>query len=269
MVAVCGAAETVTFHKQPGAVGQRMVQTACVHTRTVQTYEQSNQIISSEDRDIRNTQSRHITTVSTEPPIVDVAYARADVRIGKNRFFAKKEELPVDGKTYRVSRVGETLKITDVSGSTPPPVELRIVEKTMSWVGRPNELAEFLNGRTVTKGDRLTLPPPIADRMFGGAVGMQSIQQATLALEQIKRIHGHRCGHFRVMLTGTPSGDTSKQVTVEGVIAVQIDTCRTVVADVASDLDIVEVRGPKGATFTVRNTGKVELLIKAEFDKSL
>ena len=263
------SAETITFRKQSTTVGQRMVQTAFVHTATQQTYEQSNQIISEEDREVRNTQVRHITTVAMEPPAVDVTYVQANLRIGKNRFFAKRESLPVEQKTYRVTRAGEDLQIRDKNGHLPPIAERKIVERTMSWVGKPNELAEFLNGRTVAVTERIDLPPTVAAKIFGGAVGMKTIAQATLTLRKIKRVGGESCGEFNVHLVGSPMGDAAKQSTVTGKIAVQANTCRTTLAEVESDLDMAEKRGPTGATFTVRNRGKVQLKIKADFDKSL
>lgn len=263
------AENTITFTKQSSQPGQKMVQRSMVHTACVQSYEQSNQVISTSDRDVSNTQVRNITTVSTSPPVVQVSYTEASLREGKNRLFAKKTSQPVENKSYRVSRNGEILKVVNQHGETPPPEETAIVEKTMSWVGRPNELAEFLNGQTLALQQRLVLPKNVAAKIFGGAVGMDTVQSATLALKQIKVIRGAKCGVFQVDLIGTVPEDGSAPLEVQGMLTVQADTCRTASAEVKSDLDVTEERGPTGGKFTVKNKGKVHIAIHAAFDEPL
>ena len=262
-------AEQLTFTKQVAQSGQKMVQHAQVHTDCRQTYEQSNQIISATDRAVRSTQVRQITTLAVQPPVVQVTYSEAYLRIGKNRLLAKKIDQPVAQKTYRVRRIDGELHITGVSGNQPPVEELQIVESTMSWVGQPNELAEFLQGMAVSVAERLDLPPSVASKIFAGAVGMGSVQEASLTLTQIKRINGAQCGVFAVRVVGSPTGNESKPLHVNGNISVEADTCRTAVVAVESDLDVSEQRGPQGATFTVKNRGTVRIAIKADFDQSL
>ena len=151
------------------------------------------------------------------------------------------------------------------SGAPPPEAERAIVESTMSWVGRPNELAEFLDGQTITLGQQLVLPENVAAKIFGGAVGMDSIQSASLTLKKIKTVNDAKCGVFQVGLVGTVPEDGDDPLVVEGMLTVQADTCRTAAAEVKSDLDVSEERGPAGAKFTVKNKGKVHIAIQAEF----
>lgn len=263
------AAEQITFTKQAAQPGQKMVQHALVHTDCVLTYEQSNQVISETDRAVRSTQVRQITTLAVQPPVVQVTYSEANLRVGKNRLLAKRTEQPVAKKTYRVRRIDGDLQITNLSGDQPPEEELQIVKSTMSWVGQPNELAEFLHGRTVSVDERLVLPSTVANKIFGGAVGLDSVHEASLTLTQIKRINGARCGEFAVSLVGNPNGNRAKRLKVGGKISVEANTCRTAAVGVESDLDVTEERGPKGATFTVKNRGTVRIAIKADFDQSL
>jgi hypothetical protein len=244
-----------------------MVQHAFVHTKSVQTYEQSQQIISETEREVRNTQVRNITTVAMKPSVVEVTYQEAHLRVGKNRFLAKKSPQPVEQKTYRVQRIGSELQVTDPAGNQPPDDELRIVASTMSWVGQPNQLAEFLHGRTVSLKEQLVLPPAVAAKIFGGAVGMGTIQRASLTLAQVKRINGAQCGVFEVTLIGTPTGNDAKQLETHGQISVETDSCRTAIAEIESELDVSEERGPVGATFTVKNRGQVRIAIKANFSE--
>lgn len=266
---IANAQKQITFAKRPTQAGQTMVQHALVHTDSVQTYEQSNQVISETDREVRNTQVRHITNLATNPPVVQVTFTEAHLRVGKNRFLAKKTPQSVAQKTYRVCRNGDTLQVTDLAGNQPPADELRIVESTMSWVGQPNQLAEFLNGRTVSEAEELVLPPSVAAKIFGGAVGIETIQQASLMLERVKRINGSQCGVFDVTLIGTPTANDAKQIRIKGQISVEANTCRTAVAEINSELDVSEERGPVGATFTVKNRGKVRIAIRADFADEL
>lgn len=267
---ICTGAETITFTKQVSQPGQSMVQQSFVHMDTVQSYEQSNQVISKENREIRKKQVRLIQTVSASPAVVNVTYTEAHREEGKNRLFAKKKPEPVLNKSYQVTREGEELKVVNANGVAPPSDELEIVKSTMSWVGRPNEMAEFLNGRTIAVKQQIELPEEVAARMFGGKVGIGKIDRAVLTLKKIKTIHGAKCGVFGVDLIGrtvvSPVVEENERLEVEGEISVQADTCRTAVAEVASDVDLTEERGPSGATFTVKNKGKLRIAVNAKFD---
>lgn len=265
-----GADNKITFHKQTSQPGHRMVQRSFVHVDTIQSYEQSNQLISKTNREVRKTQVRKIKTVSTTPAVVQVTYAEAHLQEGKNRLFAKKKPEPVQHKSYEVTRDGEELRVVNADGSVPPRAE---VQSTMSWVGRPNEIAEFLNGRTVAVHEQIDLPEKVAAKMFGGNLGMGRIESAALELEKIKNINGAKCGVFTVALIGhpatSPNEPAGQPLNVRGKVYVQADTCRTALVQVDSDLDLSEQRGPAGAQFTVKNRGKIHIAINASFGEAL
>ncbi len=260
--------KAVTFVFQPVINGQQITQQVSIRTNATRTFEQSEQIISSSDYHILNDQIRHITVLHADPKDsarIRVKYARANVKVGKG-LSAKRQPQPVAEKSYIVTRVDGKLQVTDLRGNTPPEEELEIVRSNMQWVGQPNPLAQFLNGRTVMLGESLQLPRHLAADLFGAANGLGEIDRVTLTLRRIRRVRGRECGVFDAVLIGeSPAGDTPN-VRIRGDIAVEIATCRSMDIKMDATLDAKEQRGPAGATFTVSNRGKVRIAIEVTYN---
>lgn len=260
--------KAVTFGAQPVIAGQRITQQVSIRTNATRTFEQSGQIISSTDYDILNDQIRHITVMVADPRSstrIQVKYARAMVKVGRG-FTAKSQAQPVAGKSYQVARVDGELQVTDLQGHTPPEEELHIVRSNMQWVGQPNPLAQFLNGRTVMLGESLQLPKQLAADLFGEANELGQVDRVMLRLQRIRNVRGRECGVFDALLIGeSPAGDTPN-VRSRGDIAVEIASCRSLNIKMDATLDAKEQRGPAGATFTVSNRGKVRIAIEARYD---
>lgn len=268
---IAAAEKTVTFATQPVIRGQQITQQVSIRTNATRTYEQSGQTISSSDYDILNDQTRHIMILKADPPAsatIRVKYTRATVKVGKG-LTAKSHPQPVAKKSYFVTRVDGELQVTDLQGSTPPEKELEIVRSNMQWVGQPNPLAQFLNGRTVMVGESLELPQHLAADLFGAASGFGEVDRVTLTLRRIRRVRGRECGVFDAAVIGESQVGDTPNVWIRGDIVVEIATCRSMDIKMDATLDSKEQRGPDGATFTVSNRGKVRIAIEATYNDRL
>jgi hypothetical protein len=70
-------------------------------------------------------------------------------------------------------------------------------------------------------------------------------------------------------MLGHPATVRAATARFAGRLAIEIETCRTVLIEVQSGFDLEEERGPAGATFTVSNRGTVKIAIKATYSHSL
>ncbi len=198
------------------------------------------------------------------PTRLKVTYARAILKAGRS-ILAKSQHQPVEKKSYLVARVDGALTVTDIQGNTPPEEELDIVRSNMQWVGQPNPLAKFLNGRTVTTGDSLQLPKLVAADLLGGTDGLGVVDRVTLRLKQVRELHGSKCGVFDAVLIADSSVGERPKVVIVGEIAVEAATCRSMEISMDTTLAVQEQRGPVGATFTVSTRGKVRIAIQATY----
>lgn len=264
------ADQTVTFVFQPVLSGQQIKQQVSIRTNTTTTYEQSQQIISSSDNNDLNEQIRQITVLESDPKStrIEVTYSRAILKAGKS-ILAKSRPQSVDKQSYIVTRIDGELMVTDKHGNTPPEQELDIVRSNMQWVGQPNPLAQFLNGRTITLGESLQLPKHLATDLIGGANGLGAVDRVTLKLKQIRKLRGRRCGVFDAVLVADSVARDKPKVRIVGDIAIEIATCRSMDIKMDTNLDLREQRGPVGATFTVSNRGQVRIAIKATYGNRL
>lgn len=261
-------AESVTFTFQQPQNGQRIHQEVDSRTKVQTTFEQSNQLISSESKNSLLQQVREILILEADPSKtvrVQVTYTRA-VRKNRGKLLDRPKPQPVAGKTYLVQRIGDVLQVTYPDVTQPSAEEVLIVQANMRAVGRTNPLAKFLDGRTIQIGQRLQLPHNLAADMLGGSDALKTAETVFLTLSRTKRINGQRAAVFKAEILGPYTDDGIRSIQSEGEIIVAIATCRTLRAQMDAKVALVEERGPKGATFTVSNVGKVHLKIEARYE---
>ena len=190
------AAAAITFTSQSPTRGHRIHQTVDVRTKANVVFEQSQQVIFDENRDERNRQQRDVEVLETgpDPPtLARVTYAKATTK-ELNQLGHRATPQPVAGKTYLVARVDGELQVTYPDGRQPPRDEWAIVAANMRSLGKPNPLAQFLNGRTVQIGEQLTLPPHIAKELLGESVRFQEADRITLRLRPNAGSQSSRAG---------------------------------------------------------------------------
>ena len=179
---------------------------------------------------------------------------------------AKPTPQPVEGKTYRVRRDGETLLINDEAGEIPPLVEYEIVSLNMESLGRPNPLADYLAGQTITVGQKITLPNAVAEKLLGLGDEMGSVSRFELTLQQVSnRSHGVACAEFLASIEAGSNDSSQMRLSVEGPLVIEVDTCRAVEANFTGPIGMSETRGSLSTTYQMIGTGNMTVRIASDY----
>lgn len=261
--------QSLTFRNQPPEVGQRIWQHATVFANVTTRYTQRGQMISQSNRTLTREQIRRITIISRDSAghaTVRLQYEKARKSLTQRGLVPELKDQPVRGKTYIVSRPEEKLIVTYEDGSTPPKDEVEIVEKNMVSIGRANPLSKFLDGKTVFVGDRLVLPPELAKELgWNGEYG--DISDVALRLKSAKSIGERWCGIFSSEINGKSAMAEGAATQMLGDIAIEVESCRTLSANMQVQLNSEQQRGPEGHTFTVAHRGRVNLNTQSRYLK--
>jgi hypothetical protein len=175
---------------------------------------------------------------------------------------------PVQGKTYLCHREpGDdgALIVTDETGSSPPADEYEIVSQQMEMVGRPNPLAKFLSGRTVTVGEKLTLPKEVAAQIFNLSNKFGEVTQFTLTLQKAEHEGSARQAVFLASVEAASSDASQMRLQVDGPLLVQVDTCRATSIGLVGPIGMAETRGTYSTSYQVIGTGRLQLKIASEY----
>ena len=264
------AVQSATFTRMPSTEGQRIEQSTRSKSNLQTTYQQSGQVISSDSKNETTRQRRLVTVLETQAQsgaiAVQVTYQSATKKT-RAGFLARPKPQPVAGKSYIVERVGDELAVTYPDGSPPPPAELGIVKVTMQSVGKPNPLANFLDGRTVRLNEVLTLPKEVGDELLGAWLGKDALP-VTIKMVKVQNLTtatgSEPAATFEIQMS-CRNADGEPTVSSSGQIIVGILNCRTLNLKMAANVDLTEQRGPDSASFTVVNVGNVEMEMSASY----
>ncbi len=256
-------AEEVTFRHEPSQNGQRIWQHVTVFADTMTTYEQGGQKISQEHRYYTKEQIRRVTVLDARPGPdhrVQVLFEKAqETRTARGK--APKIKLqPVQGKTYIVQRVEDQLNVLDEGGRPADEQEASIVRESMQFVGRPNPLALFLHGRTVSVGESLLLPRDTAESLVGWKESFGSVDSVAITL---KETDATGIAIFETQIEGRPVPELNNRTRMTGQLHITPEACRTVATHLKADLAVHETRGPQGHTFTVSHEGQSNIHTQA------
>ncbi len=257
-----------TFRYQSPREGQNIWQHVTMFANLTTTYQQAGQTISHANQTVTREQIRRLVVLnaSTLPTTkVRVLYEKAVETVMERGRDPEVRAQPVAGKAYVVDRPQEELRVVYEDGSEPTRAEVAIVKQNMQAVGRRNALAAFLQGKTVRIGERLDVPPELAEQLLGWKSEYGSVQSITLTLREFTEVEGERCAVFAARLSGVPGGTQTKPTEMVGDLQIEIATCRTLSADMQAQLSTREQRGPEGHTFTVASRGQARLHNQARF----
>ncbi len=193
--------------------------------------------------------------------VKEIAAGTAAGKLGDSELAAQ----PVQGKAYRVRRDGETLLITDDKGAVPPLDEYEIVALNMEMLGRPNPLADFLAGKTLTIGQRIALPNHVAEKLMGLGGEMGEVTQFELKLQKIATVDGRTCAIFQSNIEAASNDSSQMRLAVDGPLAIEADSCRAVEANFSGPIGMSETRGSLTATYQMSGTGKMTVHIASKY----
>ena len=267
------AGQSVTFGRRAPQVGDQLEQNLAVRLRLDTLVRQNQQVIEKSKTVLCRQQRRVVTTTHIKDGITvavlvryteaakEIATGTAEGKLGESKLAAQ----PVQGKAYRVRRDGEALLVTDEKGAVPPLDEYEIVALNMDSLGRPNPLADFIAGKTITIGERIALPNQVAEKLMGLGGEMGEVTQFELTLKGVTKINGQNCAVFLANIEAASTDSSQMRLMVEGPLAIEIDTCRAADATFAGPIGMSETRGSLSATYQMSGTGKMMVHIASKY----
>ncbi len=267
------AGRSVRFGRREPQVGDQLEQTLTVAVQLDTLLRQGSTVVERSKSAMRREQRRVVTTTHVDHGMtvaVQVRYAQARKESAAGSDAGKLGESslasqPVEGKTYRCRRDGETLLVTDEAGQIPPLAESEIVSQNMETLGRPNPLADFLNGKTITVGQQLAVPNDVAEKLLGLGGEMGGVTRFELTLTNITEIDGATCAEFRASIEAASNDSSQMRLVVDGPLVIQVDTCRAVAANFTGPIGMSETRGSLTATYQMAGTGKMTVAIASKY----
>ncbi len=278
-------AQAVRFTRRPAQVGDQSEQTISFEMRLATTLRRGREIVDKNEKTIRNTQRRTVTTAemdSSRTTGVRVKYEEAKTQVvGKPAVNPNADAAapadstvvqPVSGKAYRCRRelgsegqddIGKLI-VTDDAGQVPPPAEYEIVAENMDAVGRINPLAEFLADRTIKIGEKVTLPKEVAERVFGTDQFGQ-VTRFDLTLQKIQKEDSGACAVFLANVEAAAHGTSQMGLQVEGPMVVQLETCRAIRTDLSGPIGMSETRGSYSTMHQLIGTGQLKMSVASVY----
>jgi hypothetical protein len=272
-VAPASSAQAVTFNRRAPEVGDQLEQNLSVSLQLDSMVRQNKQVLEKSQTALRRHQRRVITTTNVNNGMavaVMVRYAEAAKQIATGPADGKLGEAtslaqPVQGKVYRVRRDGEALLINDEQGAIPPLDEYEIIALNMESLGRPNPLADFLAGKTLSVGQQIALPNEVAEKLMGLGGELGKVTRFNLTLQSIATIQGRPCAVFQSSIEAESIDSSQMRLAVDGPLTIEVDTCRAVEANFAGPIGMSETRGSLSATYQMTGTGKMSVDIASKY----
>ncbi|MCG8449454.1 MAG: hypothetical protein MI725_07740 [Pirellulales bacterium] len=260
--------QAATFRQEPARVGDRVAQHVNASLDLQTAILQADQLANQSSSALRRQQQRFIEVTE----VAEGQVRRAHVKFPISRLTSPENEDPqqeivqsVEGKSYNVTRQGDRLLVTDAAGSIPPLDEFEIVVNSLQTLGLPSPLAKFLLGRTVHLGERLPAPPQIAAQMMGFDNPLGEIQKFEFQLQELRTIDEQPCAVFAARIEATGDHVNPIQVNVAGQVIIQIETCRTVAAELGGPLSMTATERTDQGSFQYSAEGEMHVAIRSQY----
>lgn len=258
----------VTFSSRPARVGDRAAQTVGVELEINTSITQAGKQAHSGKNKMQRRQQRFVEVLEVSDGRVrraHVTYPLSRISSTENDQPGDEVVQPVEKESYIVTRAGERLTVTDTEGAIPSQAEFEIVVTGLQDLGRVNPLAKYLVGQTISIGDRLELPRQIAEQMmgFGGEFGQ--VEKFELELKSVTQIDQQPCAIFAASIKAVGEVANPIRIHAYGQVAIQIDTCRTVSAEISGPLTLSVAEHTPEGSFQYKAQGGMRLAVKSQY----
>lgn len=248
---------------QPNDTANQTIQCELDAERTIR---QHNQVVDTSKQQLRRRQVRTVTLLETQAGIaarakISFALSSTKVKAGKDGAIEAKQ--PVEGNTYLVARKREELLITNESGGMITEEEDKILRAQLTAFGKPNPLAEFLNGKRIRVGDDIKVPDEVAVELLGLTGNQGKTDGLTLKLTGIQSVDSTNCAVFETLLR-SHSDENSISLLMKGELIIDPTTCRTRSINLHGPVAISERKGPSVGRFTVSTNGSLKVAVSNE-----
>ena len=152
---------------------------------------QDSQVLEKSKTALRRQQRRVVTTTHVNDGMTVAVLVRyAEAAQGNRRRHRRRQARRIEARGATGRKAKSTASAATAKrcssptkhGSVPPLDEYEIVALNMESLGRPNPLADFLAGKTLTVGQRIALPNEVAEKLMGLGGEMGEVTQFELTL---------------------------------------------------------------------------------------
>jgi hypothetical protein len=260
----------VTFTRRPPHVGDRADQSLLVELQVRNSIRNGTEVVGETDTSMAQRLQRIVTTGEVrgaQMVAARVQYVVSEREVEADGQTTATQQDPIAGHAYRCRRDGEQLLVTDDQGHLPPLAEFKIVADSMDALGKPNPLAEFLGDKTLAVGEQLTLPVEVAQEFAQRmGEGIDQVERFELSLTEVKPIAGRRCAVFRAFMEASENKSRQMKLQLDGTMAIELDSCRMVSAELAGPIGLAESVNNMGATYQVTGIGRMNFAIHSSYD---
>jgi len=262
----------VTFAQQPAQVGDRVAQMVRVELHIETHILQAGQQAHDSQTSLRRRQQRFIEVLEVAQGSVRRAHVTYPLsRLTTTEHSKANDNIepevaqPVEKKSYFVTREGERLLVTDAEGAIPPQQEYAIVATNLQNLGLPNPLIQFLLGRTVRVGERLVLPPKVAEKVLGFGDQFSQVKQFELQLQAVLEIESQPCAVFAATVSAVGEPASPIRIRAFGQVVIQTQTCRTVRAEFSGPLTLATAEHTPAGNFQYAARGNMHIAVEAKY----
>jgi len=259
-------AQVVQFTNQPAQINDTASQTIECDLDADRTIRQHNQIVDSSKQQLRRQQVRTVTVLEIakgNATRAKIAYQQSTTKVKAQGDAVVEAKQPIEGKTFLVARAGDQLIITDEIGQPISDEENKILLPQLNSFGRPNPLAQFLNGKQIKVGDSIDVPDEVAAELLGLTGNSGKTDQLALRLSAIKPDGGVNYAVFETLLR-SHSDESSVSLLMKGELMIDPSSCRTRSIQMHGPVAISERRGPLQGRFTVSTNGSLRVSVRNE-----
>lgn len=248
----------ITFATTPPVVGRQSTQEVAVELSLKTRTRRQREVLEEATASLTRRRQRVTTVTGVQRGLPTAARVHYTVsQRAQNDDPAESDA--VAGKTYQCERRGKTLHVLNEQGEVPPPEEFEIVAENMALLGKPNPLAEFLAGKTVSVGQRVGVPAAVAQQLLGLDDQFGEVSRFDLILEAIGQAGGAKVARFAADLEATKHATSQMRLMIAGPLQIEAATCRVVSAELSGPIGMSQSRhDPQGAV-QLDSTGRLSL----------
>jgi len=261
------AKQMVVFQKRPTQVNDEIHQKVQCDLDAERTIRQQNQLVDTTKQTLERTQDRTLKILALEsgrPTQARLDYRASVTNIRDEKKRSMEATQPVSGHVYFVQRQGTQLTITDERGKPITEEEDKILREQLQNFGKPNPLAEFLNGKRVQVGQTIEVPKEVAAELLGMTGNSAKTDNLGMTLVAVRNVDGQPCAMFETLLK--TNGRESVSLVMKGELTVEINSCRTRSIRMQGPVAISETKGPAIGRFTVSTNGTLKVAVTTRFE---
>ncbi|TWT73751.1 hypothetical protein Pla123a_36440 [Posidoniimonas polymericola] len=261
---VAPAAETpsVTFGRRPTPSGEQLDQTTEVGLTLKTQIRKQREVLEKQQSEVVRTRRRVLEPVLVEDGVTTAAYVRYLQSSARHNDSPPQTD-PIAGKSYYCRRIGDAIQVLTRDGAEPPVEEKKLVAENMEPLGKPNPLADYLAGKTVSVGDKLALPVDVAQRLLGLGGTLGEVTKFELTLTTLAEQDGQPCAVFQADIEAQRTDGSQMRLLIGGPMTIEAATCRAVSSELSGPIGMSHSLNDPRGRLQLDSTGRVKVRVSS------